>query len=88
MEYTCSVCKQKVTGDMGVYMEHTEKHVIDLIKHDHPEWIETSGICKKCVEYYRAEINGSFFKDVPCALRNRKIKAFWAGLKNIFGKEV
>lgn len=70
---------------MVVYMDHTEKHVIDLIKHDHPEWIDTDGICRKCAEYYQAEIHGSLFKDAPCALRNRKIRAFWRGLKKIFG---
>jgi len=86
MEYQCSVCGQKVSGDMLVYREHTEKHIVDLVKHDHPDWVEASGLCQKCVEYYRAELKGSIFKDAPCALRIRKVKKFLSILRNIFKK--
>jgi len=87
MDYLCSVCRQKVSGDMLVYVDHTEKHVIDLVKHDHPDWIEKDGICQKCVEYYRMELKGSIFKDAPCALRIRKTRGIVDRLMNIFGKK-
>ena len=74
--YICSVCKQKIDGDVIEYKDHTDKHIVDLIKHDHPDWEEKDGLCPKCYEYYRAEITGSIFKDAPCALRNRKINKF------------
>ena len=89
MVYACDVCGQRVAGDMINYIDHTERHVIDLVKHDHPDWIESSGICKKCLEYYRDEIQGSVFKDAACALRIRKTKsvlerisAFFQGTKS------
>ncbi len=84
MVYHCSVCDQKVDGDMLIYMDHTEKHVIDLIKHDHPEWVEKDGLCVKCAEYYRQEIKGSIFKDAPCALRLRKGRGFVSAVINLF----
>lgn len=87
MEYQCSVCNTKVSGDLMVYKKHTEQHIIDLLKHDHPEWIEDNGLCKKCYEYYSAEIKGSVFKDAPCALRIRKIKQILKPLWNLFQKK-
>ena len=87
MGYQCAACHQVVTGDLVAYIDHTEKHIVDLIKHDHPEWAEKDGICQKCIEYYRAEIKGSVFKDAPCALRIRKVKGFWGVVTGIFGKK-
>jgi 5-methylcytosine-specific restriction endonuclease McrA len=84
MQYTCAVCQQKVDGDLIIYQEHTDKHIIDLVKHDHPEWAEKDGMCRKCFEYYQSEINATIFKDAPCALRNRKIRGFWNSLGNMF----
>ena len=52
MEYQCSACGAKVSADMLVYREHVNKHIVDLIKVDHPDWIEQGGICKKCIQYY------------------------------------
>lgn len=31
-----------------------EQAVIDLIKRDHPEWVQPDGACAKCVEYYES----------------------------------
>ena len=86
MQYQCSLCKQKITGDMITYVNHTEKHIIDLVKTDHPDWIEQSGICTKCLEYYRAELKGSIFKDAACVKRQRKITVFFNSIRNIFKK--
>jgi len=85
MQYQCGVCGQKVGGDMMVYREHTEKHIVDLVKHDHPDWVEQNGLCLKCIDYYRAELKGSVFKDAACALRIRGVKKFWEGLRKILG---
>lgn len=58
MEYKCGVCQEKVEGDLLVYINHTEKHIIDEIKDSHPDWVEKNGICRKCVEYYRGQMRG------------------------------
>ena len=84
--YVCGVCGHKVDGGVVAFKEHTEKHIVELIKHDHPDWAEKSGLCPKCYEYYRGEITGSIFKDAPCALRIRKIKKFLGKVKGIFKK--
>ena len=88
MEYQCSVCKKRVAGDMIVYRDHTNRHIVDLVKHDHPEWVEGSGICKKCVEYYEQELRGSVLKDAACAIRMRKTHKFFSYFSRFFcGKE-
>ena len=84
MNYLCSVCNQKVSADLMVYKMHTENHIVDLVKHDHPNWIESNGLCQKCLKYYEEEIKGSTFKDADCALRQRKVKGFFFGITNFF----
>jgi len=84
MEYTCSVCKKEIQGGLVRFTEHTEKHIIELVKHDHPEWVEADGLCPACAQYYHHEIEGSVFKDAPCALRARKVKNFWERLTRLF----
>ncbi|MGE0266983.1 MAG: hypothetical protein AB7S78_00825 [Candidatus Omnitrophota bacterium] len=84
MPYTCSVCNQTVSGDLVYFKEHTDRHIIDLVKHDHPDWVDTNGLCPQCVEYYRSEINGSIFKDAACALRIRRTKSFFGQITNFF----
>ena len=84
MAYHCSVCQEEVEGDLVVLKDHTDKHIIDLLRHDHPDWVNEQGVCQKCVEYYRAEINGSIFKDAPCAIRLRKIRRIRDWFKGIF----
>ncbi len=84
MAYQCSVCKQKVEGDLIYFKDHTEKHIVDLVKHDHPEWTEKNGVCKQCYDYYRGEIEGSIFKDAPCAIRLRGIRNFLNPILKLF----
>jgi len=84
MEYQCSACGVKVSGDMLIYRDHMNKHIIDLIKTDHPNWVEQDGICKKCVEYYESELRGSVFHDAACVKRNRGIRKIVEKIFNIF----
>ena len=86
MEYLCSVCGKKVPGDMMVYMDHTERHVIDLIKMDHPEWVEKDGACRKCVEYYKGELKGGLFGDAKCAQRRRKLRSLFSFVGKFFNR--
>lgn len=86
MSFHCSVCNQDVSGDLVNVTSHTEVHIVDLIKHDHPQWVEANGVCQKCLDYYRAEISGSIFKDAPCALRIRRFNKFSHWLKGLFVK--
>ena len=44
----CPLCN-KEADDLYHIAEQT---VLDMIKRDHPEWIESDGACKKCIEYY------------------------------------
>ncbi len=58
MAYTCSVCNQVVDGDLVAFQDHTEDHIIDVIKSKNPDWVESDGVCQKCVEYFRKQIKG------------------------------
>ena len=58
MTYKCSVCGESVEDDLLVYINHTEKHIADEIQANHPDWAGEDGICNKCVEYYRKQMQG------------------------------
>ena len=88
MDYQCSVCRAHVAGDMIVYKDHIEKHIVDLVKIDHPDWVEGQGMCQKCVDYYAKELRGGVFGDAACAMRRRKAKSFLQTIAGFFkGKE-
>ena len=59
MEYKCSVCSESIDGDLLVYVDHTEQHIMDEIKLNHPDWVENDGICQKCVDYYKKQMKGN-----------------------------
>ena len=58
MEYHCSTCNEKVDGDLLVFVDHTETHIVDEIKLKHPKWVTNDGVCTKCFEYYKNQIKG------------------------------
>ena len=58
MEYKCSICGEHVPHDLLVYIDHTEKHIVEEIQAKHPEWVEKDGVCKKWLEYFHNQING------------------------------
>ena len=45
----CSLCgKERETGHHEV-----EHYVLELIRNDHPDWIEKDGSCQNCIDYYQ-----------------------------------
>lgn len=57
-DYTCPLCGRKVRRDLALFLNHTNEHVIDAIKKEHPEWVESDGTCQPCAEYYEKELSG------------------------------
>ena len=44
----CPICKERT--DSIVHL--TEQWVLGEIRREHPDWVESSGACRKCVIYY------------------------------------
>ncbi len=44
----CKLCDDS-TDDL---VKDIEASVIDMIRKQRPEWVETDGSCKKCISYY------------------------------------
>ena len=57
MDFICPTCGKSLPRDIQVVLPHTEKHIIEEIKKKHPEWAESDGVCKKCYEYYKKQMN-------------------------------
>jgi uncharacterized membrane protein len=51
----CSLCKTLVDRRKLVSPQKMENHVLDIIRHERPEWDGTRGVCRECVEQYRAK---------------------------------
>jgi hypothetical protein len=54
--FTCACCGEKFERDLLVFLSHADKHIIDAIKKEHPEWVESDGACPKCIDYFRSEL--------------------------------
>jgi uncharacterized membrane protein len=51
----CSLCDTVVEGRTLASPQKLENRILDLIKADRPEWEAKRGICKDCLEQYRAK---------------------------------
>ncbi len=49
MMQRCSLCGKQ--ADI-VHIE-AEQYILDVIKKDHPEWVNKNGSCKACMDYYK-----------------------------------
>ena len=56
--YKCPLCGQEMQRDLAVYLDHTQTHVMDQIKKQHPEWVADDGACEPCAKYYEMQISG------------------------------
>jgi hypothetical protein len=39
--------------DLLVFVKHTDSHILEELKKQHPEWITQEGFCLKCLEYFK-----------------------------------
>ncbi|MDC0435132.1 hypothetical protein OAM69_05770 [bacterium] len=44
----CVLCNETVES----LEEQIDAVVMDMIRKDHPDWVETDGSCKKCTSYF------------------------------------
>jgi len=58
--YTCPLCQKKLERDLVLFTDHTNDHIIEAIKKDHPEWVQADGVCEPCTEYYKMQLSGEF----------------------------
>jgi len=40
------------------YVDHVESEIVEIIKQEHPEWVEKNNVCPKCYEYFKAQLRG------------------------------
>lgn len=57
MDFICPTCGKHIERDLLLIIPHTEEHIVELIMKEHPEWIESDGLCKQCYEYYKKQLH-------------------------------
>ncbi|MFQ5743614.1 MAG: hypothetical protein ACE5HV_08495 [Acidobacteriota bacterium] len=51
---TCPLCAQSVEELEYALHESVDRVVLDWIRRQHPDWVDEDGVCKRCVDLYRA----------------------------------
>src|ERR1041384_7918645 len=51
----CSLCQTMVDRRKLVSPQKMENQILEIIKHERPEWDATHGVCRDCVEQFRAK---------------------------------
>ncbi len=46
-DFFCPSCDEYVDSDLVVFLSHTDKHIIEAIKSQFPDWVESDGACPK-----------------------------------------
>ena len=57
--YTCPTCGEKMERDLSLFMDHTEKHIVEEVQKKNPAWVTKEGFCHKCLEYFKNQIHHS-----------------------------
>ncbi len=60
--YRCPICEETMDRDLARFLGHADQHILDEIKKRHPKWVEKDGLCQKCVDYYKGQMQGGPFK--------------------------
>jgi hypothetical protein len=50
-------CGKELPREPQFIIPHTEQHIIDIIKANHPDWGDAGGMCKQYYEYYKRQLN-------------------------------
>ena len=69
--YTCPTCGEKMERDLSLFMDHTDKHIVDEVKKMHPSWVTEDGFCADCLEYYKKARLGEAPNMNPKEVRQR-----------------
>ena len=46
----CPLCNEETDE----FHYDAERYVLEMIKKDHPEWVESDGACEPCMDYYKS----------------------------------
>jgi hypothetical protein len=55
MDFICPTCGNRLPRDLDKVISHTEDHIVEAIKQEHPDWSEKDGICRRCYEYFKSQ---------------------------------
>ncbi len=75
--YTCPTCGSKMERDLLLFIQHTDQHIVEELKKQHPNWITTEGYCPKCVDYFKQafgkKVDGTGYADGQSAAQEGNI---------------
>ena len=52
--YHCPRCGRSIEESKLLPHVKAEEYLIELIKRDHPKWVQSDGKCPPCKAYYRS----------------------------------
>ncbi len=55
---SCPLCGEGIPADRLESHLSLEGDLIELVKQEHPEWVEADGLCPKCIEHIRVSMPG------------------------------
>ena len=53
----CPLCNDKVHELVYQYHVESERNVLEIIKQSNPGWVEKTGACGRCIDYYEIKID-------------------------------
>ncbi len=81
--YQCPMCGNAMERNLVLFLDHTQQHVIDKIKEEHPDWVESDGVCRPCADYYQKQLSGESANANIGPEGGRK--RFWLGVVMVLG---
>ena len=51
--YTCPTCGNKIERDLVLFYKHTDRHILEELEKQHPQWVTNDGYCPKCLDFFK-----------------------------------
>ena len=54
--YQCPVCREHMQRDIRLFLDHTHRHILDVLREGHPEWSSSKDSYEPYERYMLSEI--------------------------------
>lgn len=59
VDYQCPVCGKIIKDAIPLFVDHTEGHILEIIKKNHPQWVSENGVFPPCLAYDRQQLRST-----------------------------
>ena len=56
-KYVCPTCGEEMPREYRIMIHHSENHIMEIIRKQHPGRVRSYGTCKRCYEEFKKQLH-------------------------------